>query len=343
LEWRVSSWRLPSFCSLQCPGHVCIHHQTRYNPFILLQIHLEHVPFISSSLQFLELLFSSWFSLYCCEFSGPIEELCLQAVRNNVRGQPIDLEALNKYVEQEGGSPNFLKDPFPPYIPNEVLHPSQPNWIKHGYSYFLSSKKTFPQSQRWQNATNTPLPYPKPIAMNVFFDVFGKITPVYLVLTFVPMVALKTSQILKSPIESVYQGMVSAGRSTAFLAAFVSSYMFLTSAHRRLLDIQFLNSYFKTLILLFLVYLKLKNHYQRFADLKTDHKLVYWIIGLFASWSILLERSSRRSELALYALPRALDSIYQILYDHKVIIIILTILIIIIVLTPPSFLWLDFA
>jgi len=51
---------------------------------------------------------------------------------------------------------------------------------------------------------------------------------------------------------------------------------------------------------------------------RNDHKLVYWIIGFLSSWSILVEKKSRRSELALYALPRAMDSIYEILYHHKI-------------------------
>jgi len=88
-------------------------------------------------------------------------------------------------------------------------------------------------------------------------------------------------------------GTLSSGRSSAFLAVFVSSYMFMTSFHRVLLD-------------------------HGFADMKYDHKLVYWIIGLLSGTSIFIETKSRRSELALYALPRAVDSIYQILYDHKI-------------------------
>ena len=55
-----------------------------------------------------------------------------------------------------------------------------------------------------------------------------------------------------------------------------------------------------------------------FADLHRDHKLSYWLVGLVAASAILIERKSRRSELALYTLPRAADSLYEILYQHKV-------------------------
>ena len=68
---------------------------------------------------------------------------------------------------------------------------------------------------------------------------------------------------------------------------------FFTSGHRKLLDMNF-------------------------ADLHSDHKLVYWIIGALSSLSLLIESKSRRSELALYALPKGVESIYHILSDHNV-------------------------
>jgi len=56
----------------------------------------------------------------------------------------------------------------------------------------------------------------------------------------------------------------------------------------------------------------------QFADFKYDHKLVYYLAGMFAGLAIFIERKSRRVELALYALPRAADSLYEIMYQHKV-------------------------
>ena len=43
-----------------------------------------------------------------------------------------------------------------------------------------------------------------------------------------------------------------------------------------------------------------------------DHKLVYWIAGGMAALSVLLEKKARRSELALYVLPRAGESLWYI-------------------------------
>ena len=47
-----------------------------------------------------------------------------------------------------------------------------------------------------------------------------------------------------------------------------------------------------------------------------DHKLVYWIAGGIAALSVLLEKKARRGELALYVLPRAVDSLWYILVNR---------------------------
>lgn len=47
-----------------------------------------------------------------------------------------------------------------------------------------------------------------------------------------------------------------------------------------------------------------------------DHKLVYFFAGACAALSALLEKKSRRSELALYTLPRAGDSLWYILVNR---------------------------
>lgn len=48
-----------------------------------------------------------------------------------------------------------------------------------------------------------------------------------------------------------------------------------------------------------------------------DHKLVYWIGGSISALSVLLEKKARRSELALYVLPRAGESLWCILVNRQ--------------------------
>jgi hypothetical protein len=47
-----------------------------------------------------------------------------------------------------------------------------------------------------------------------------------------------------------------------------------------------------------------------------DHKLVYWIAGGISALSVLLEKKARRGELALYVLPRSVDSLWYILVNR---------------------------
>jgi hypothetical protein len=75
------------------------------------------------------------------------------------------------------------------------------------------------------------------LAVKVFLDSFGKVIPLYLSLTFVPVMLMQTSRVFKDPIGMLVKGVLSAARSTTFLAAFVALYMFFISAHRRLLGI----------------------------------------------------------------------------------------------------------
>lgn len=48
-----------------------------------------------------------------------------------------------------------------------------------------------------------------------------------------------------------------------------------------------------------------------------DHKLVYWVAGGLSALSVLLEKKAKRSELALYVLPRAGESFWYILVNRK--------------------------
>lgn len=43
---------------------------------------------------------------------------------------------------------------------------------------------------------------------------------------------------------------------------------------------------------------------------------MYWVAGGIAALSVLLEKKARRSELALYVLPRAGDSLWYILVNR---------------------------
>jgi hypothetical protein len=81
------------------------------------------------------------------------------------------------------------------------------------------------------------------------------------------------------------KAIISAFQSTTFLSAFVSIYMASVCGFRKISS--------------------------------RDHRVVYFLGGLLCSLAILIERKSRRAELALYVMPRACDTLYTILKDRK--------------------------
>lgn len=107
-------------------------------------------------------------------------------------------------------------------------------------------------------------------------NTFRKTFPLYMSISLVPYVVLNLKRALRDVFGTAGHAIGSAVRSTSFLAAFVGLYSSTISLHRKLFS--------------------------------GDHKLVYYVAGLVASGSILIEKKSRRSELALYVMPRAVDS-----------------------------------
>ena len=51
---------------------------------------------------------------------------------------------------------------------------------------------------------------------------------------------------------------------------------------------------------------------------RTDSRFMYYWAGWFASLSIFIEKESRRTELLLYVIPRAIDSLCQIIVDRNI-------------------------
>ena len=122
---------------------------------------------------------------------------------------------------------------------------------------------------------------------NVFFSVFKKIFPVYGTLTLVPAAAFRTKSFIHRPLHMLKRIRVSTVRSSIFLGVFVSSYQEFVCLIREL---------------------------TRKGVLKEDWRGWYWVAGVVSSLSIFIEDKGRRTELALYTLPRAVESIYLIFY-----------------------------
>lgn len=119
----------------------------------------------------------------------------------------------------------------------------------------------------------------------VFLKAFRSTFPLYLSLSTVPVLVFNTNAFMRKPLKSVSRSLLNAVQSTAFLSTFVSIYMGAVCLHRKL-------------------------------DLP-DHKLNYFVVGLLSGCSLLVEKKSRRSELALYVMPRAIDALFLSMVDRR--------------------------
>ena len=114
---------------------------------------------------------------------------------------------------------------------------------------------------------------------------------------------------MDAPAHTCWFALRDAVHSTAFLSAFVGIFQVAFDL--------FLFSYFKMVKMFLVVCGWCKGVICLHRKVATrDHKLVYWIAGGISALSVLLEKKSRRAELALYVLPRAGDSLWYILVNR---------------------------
>ena len=124
--------------------------------------------------------------------SGPIDARVLAAVRDTVRGRPVDSAALNAWALSKGGKPGALGSDSPACIPCLLMHPQEASCIRHNYqSFFSTFRKTF---------------------------------PLYLALNVVPYAVFNLKKAMKEPHTVAARGLFGAVRSSSFLASFVAVY-----------------------------------------------------------------------------------------------------------------------
>ncbi|KAG0182158.1 hypothetical protein DFQ28_007575 [Apophysomyces sp. BC1034] len=128
------------------------------------------------------------------------------------------------------------------------------------------------------------------MATERFSLVFKSMMPVYGTLHFVPMLLLRTKHLKKEPTKMLSKTALATLKSGAFLATFVTLYQYQVCLHRKLIE----------------------------SGMTTfNSKYLYYLFGFTCSYSsIFLEDKKRRSELALYVLPKAIQSFYRILYQR---------------------------
>ncbi|KDQ63978.1 hypothetical protein JAAARDRAFT_27652 [Jaapia argillacea MUCL 33604] len=141
----------------------------------------------------------------------------------------------------------------------------------------------------------TALPFPR------FMDVFKWMFPIYGALHFIPMILFKRNAFLKAPKDMLLRAGWGTTRSSAFLATFVIIYQtyfcLKHNLHSFLVSRQALSAY------------KIP---QPLIDVLVS-KPSFWIGGLLSGFSLFVEEKRRRGELAMYVLPKGLESVWVML------------------------------
>ncbi|KAJ3176708.1 hypothetical protein HDU87_004847 [Geranomyces variabilis] len=130
------------------------------------------------------------------------------------------------------------------------------------------------------------------LALRVMKDIM----PVYAALNFVPMLLLKTKSFVNNPATLTIRHSLATIRSTLFLMAFIIIFQGGICVQR--------NTAMSAAAPAFL---------------RRDWKGVYYALGAICASSIFIEQKSRRSELAMYVLPKGLGSLWTVLEDRRLV------------------------
>jgi hypothetical protein len=248
--------------------------------------------------------------------TGPMHEAALQALRRRNFSRPLNAAAMHKYYVSAGGERNFgafptaalgLADTFSAATATAAAATSSMTTTTTttatataivttssaiSSAIVKTTQTTRPVAdiarvERWLLPCSVLHPHTSSCtyaSVLTFKNAFARSYPVYAtVFGFAALYRMRQS--LRAPGATLLHVAKSSVQSTTFLAAFVAACMALVCLDRRVFPREVWQS--------------------------------YWGLSFIASSCIWIERKSRRSELALYVLPRALDSAYLILTSRR--------------------------
>ncbi|KAL0255686.1 hypothetical protein I308_100493 [Cryptococcus tetragattii IND107] len=123
-----------------------------------------------------------------------------------------------------------------------------------------------------------------------FFAVCRFMLPVYSALHLIPMLVLRRHHVKRDPVRMMARALWGIGRSCSFLGVFVVIYQVLFCARVQALE---------------------KSRGSNFIRNLLKRKEVFWALGFTTCLSLIVEEKKRRAELAMYVLPRALESAWS--------------------------------
>jgi len=145
-----------------------------------------------------------------------------------------------------------------------------------------------------------------------FFAVFRWMLPIYGALHLIPMLLFRRQRVWREPAKMLLRAALGTARSSAFLGVFVfiyqscfelahNSYNALTALRASSPSSASASSFTALLALL------AKLLPQRVVDALVARKS-YWVFGILSGLSLFVEEKRRREELAMYVLPKGMES-----------------------------------
>ncbi|GAB1519556.1 hypothetical protein RhiTH_002624 [Rhizoctonia solani] len=135
----------------------------------------------------------------------------------------------------------------------------------------------------------------KSVPLDRFIAVSSWMVPIYGALHFIPMILFKQSEFMKQPLKMLKRSAYGTARSSAFLGVFVVIYQtYFCFKHNLYLAAR----------------LRYIPHNLRFAFIS---RASWWLGGFLSGLSLLVEDKRRRGELAMYVLPRGLESAWGVM------------------------------
>ncbi|OCH90016.1 hypothetical protein OBBRIDRAFT_731675 [Obba rivulosa] len=138
--------------------------------------------------------------------------------------------------------------------------------------------------------------------------VFRWMLPIYGALHFIPMLLFRRGRVVKAPARMFVRAALGTVRSSAFLGVFVAIYQgFFCGKHQLWTLLNDLRTNASTAASYPLLAALARSLPQSFLDLLLS-KPVYWLLGVLSGLSLFVEEKHRREELAMYVLPKGLES-----------------------------------
>lgn len=131
-------------------------------------------------------------------------------------------------------------------------------------------------------------------AVDRWQEVFRWVMPVYGALQVIPAILLRRKLFMNDPKRILLKAFIGTMRSSAFLATYVTIFQGLVCSQRN-------------------IYYALHGRVPEWIEKILLHKLYYWMAGFVSCVSLFAEEKKRRGELAMYVLPRAMESLWSIL------------------------------